>query len=79
MRLRLPLLLAAARAQVLSVRHELVGRALVDAAHARGAALVAWTANDRPEIERLAEAGVDAIVTDDPGMALRVLATLNSP
>jgi glycerophosphoryl diester phosphodiesterase len=79
MRLRLPPLLRAARAQVLSVRHELVGRALVDAAHARGAALVAWTANDPPEIERLAAAGVDAIVTDDPGMALRVLATLNSP
>jgi glycerophosphoryl diester phosphodiesterase len=79
MRLRLPPLLAAARAQVLSVRHELVGRALVDAAHARGAALVAWTANDGLEIERLADAGVDAIVTDDPGMALRVLATLDLP
>jgi len=79
MRMRLPPLLKAARAQVLSVRHELVGKELVEAAHARGAALVAWTANDRPEIERLAEAGVDAIVTDDPGMARGVLATLNSP
>lgn len=79
MRLRLPPLLGAARAQVLSVRHELVGRALVDTTHARGAALLAWTVNDPPAIERLVEAGVDAIVSDDPGLALRVLATLDLP
>jgi len=79
MRVRLPFLLSAARAQVLSVHHALVGAALVRMAHARGAALLAWTANDPAEIGRLAAAGVDAIVSDDPGMALRVLATLNPP
>jgi len=78
MRLRLPMLLSAARAQVLSVRHELVGRGLVEATHARGASIVAWTVNDPAEIERLTAAGVDAVVSDDPGMALRVLATLKS-
>ena len=76
MRLRYPFLLSAARAQVLSVHHALVGEALVRAAHARGAALLAWTANDPAEIGRLAAAGVDAIVSDDPGMALRALGTL---
>jgi glycerophosphoryl diester phosphodiesterase len=79
MRLRLVPLLARSRGQVLSVRHELVGRPLVAATHARGASLLAWTVNDPIEVERLAAAGVDAIVTDDPGMVLRVLATLNSP
>jgi len=79
MRVRLPVLLSAARAHVLSVHHELVGAPLVRAAHVRGAALIAWTVNDPAEIGRLAAAGVDAIVSDDPGMALRVLATLNSP
>jgi glycerophosphoryl diester phosphodiesterase len=79
MRVRLPPLLSAARAQALSVRHELVGRALVEAAHARGAAVIAWTVNDPASVGRLAAVGVDAIVSDDHEMALRVLATLNSP
>jgi len=79
MRARLIPLLRAAAAQVLSVRHELVGRSLAEAAHARGASVVAWTVNDPAALRRLAAAGVDAIVSDDPGMALRVLATLNSP
>jgi glycerophosphoryl diester phosphodiesterase len=79
MLLRLPRLLVSARAQVLSVRHELVGRPLVEATHARGAAILAWTVNDPAQIERLAAAGVDAVVSDDPGMAVRVLATLKSP
>ena len=79
MRVRLPPLLTAARAQALSVRHELVGRALVRATHARGAAVIAWTVNDPASVGRLAQAEVDAIVSDDPGMVLRVLATLDSP
>ena len=79
MRVRLPPVLATTRAQALSVRHELVGRALVEATHRRGAALIAWTANDPAAVGRLAAAGVDAIVSDDPGMALHVLATLDSP
>jgi glycerophosphoryl diester phosphodiesterase len=79
MRVRLPPLLAAARAQALSVRHEIVGRALVGATHARGAAVIAWTVNDPASVGRLAGIGVDAIVSDDPGMVLRVLAKLDQP
>jgi glycerophosphoryl diester phosphodiesterase len=38
--------------------------------------VLAWTANDPAIVRRLSAAGVDAIVSDDPGMALRTLATL---
>jgi glycerophosphoryl diester phosphodiesterase len=79
MRVRLPPLLYRARASVLSLRHELAGRALVETVHARRASVLVWTVNDPSEIERLARLGVDAIVSDDPEAALRVVATLNLP
>jgi glycerophosphoryl diester phosphodiesterase len=41
--------------------------------------VLAWTVNDAAEVERLASLGVDGIVSDDPGMALRSLATLSAP
>ena len=44
--------------------------------HARGIAVIAWTVNDPEAVERLAGLQVDAIVSDDPGMAMHVLATL---
>ena len=46
-------------------------------ARSRGAAVIAWTVNDPARIEVLAHLGVDAVVCDDPQMAVRVLATLN--
>jgi glycerophosphoryl diester phosphodiesterase len=73
MPLRIPLLLRVARADVLSLHHTLCSRAAVRAAHAFGAPVLGWTANDPPTVRRLADAGVDAIVSDDPGMALEVL------
>ena len=73
---RIPLLLRVARADVLSLHHTLCSRAAVRAAHALGAPVLGWTANDPPTVRRLADAGVDAIVSDDPGMALEALATL---
>jgi glycerophosphoryl diester phosphodiesterase len=79
MRLRLPPLLSAAHAGVLSLHHSLVSRRLVSAVHARGATVLAWTVNEPHEVARLAEVGVDAIVSDDPGMAVQVLATLKAP
>lgn len=74
---RVPLLLAAGRAHVLSLHHTLVSPAVVRVAHARGAAVLAWTVNDPVLVERVAAAGIDAVVTDDPAMAIEVLATLN--
>jgi glycerophosphoryl diester phosphodiesterase len=78
MRVRLVPLLGAARAGVLSLHHSLVSRTVVTAVHGRGAQLIAWTVNDAAEVERLTRLGVDAIVSDDPGMAVRVVATLHA-
>jgi glycerophosphoryl diester phosphodiesterase len=76
MPLRVPLLIRRARADTLSLHHSLCSPAAVRAAHALGAPVLAWTANDPETVRRLSAAGVDAIVSDDPGMALRTLATL---
>jgi glycerophosphoryl diester phosphodiesterase len=73
---RVPLLLGWSRATVLSLHHALVTPAVVAAAHRRGAPVLAWTANEPGLVERLAAAGVDGIVSDDPGMVRRTLATL---
>ncbi len=77
MPLRARLLLGRSGAGALALHHALVSPAVLAAAHARGAALVAWTVNEPARIEALARIGVDAIVSDDPGMALDVLATLS--
>jgi glycerophosphoryl diester phosphodiesterase len=76
---RIPLLLRGARANAISLHHTLCSRAAVRAAHRLGAPVLAWTANDEHTVRRLAAAGVDAIVTDDPRSALQVLATLTGP
>jgi glycerophosphoryl diester phosphodiesterase len=59
-------LLAMTRATDLVAHHSLVTSGCVRAAHARGAAVVAWTVDDPKVLERLAKAGVDAVVTNDP-------------
>lgn len=45
----------------------MIDAALVDAAHAAGGRVVAWTVNDVPIARRLAAMGVDGICTDLPG------------
>jgi glycerophosphoryl diester phosphodiesterase len=62
---------AAARGhQALHPEHSLLppGRDtdLVAAAHVIGLRIVAWTVDDRSDAQRLAAAGVDAIITNDP-------------
>jgi glycerophosphoryl diester phosphodiesterase len=74
---RVALLLRVSRGNALSLQHRLVSPAVVRAGHARGAAVLAWTVNDPVQIERVTLAGVDAVVTDDPGKAFEVLARLN--
>lgn len=49
------------------------GSDLVAAAHDRGLAVNVWTVNDPAEIARMADLGVDGIVTDVPDVALQVL------
>jgi glycerophosphoryl diester phosphodiesterase len=73
---RVPLLLRVAHANALSLHHTLCSAAVVACAHRRGAPVLAWTANEPRDAERLAATGVDAIVSDDPARMLDALATL---
>ncbi len=59
-------LLAVTRAHDVVLHHSLVTESSVRAAHARGAAVVTWTVNDPALLLRVDEAGVDAVVTNDP-------------
>jgi glycerophosphoryl diester phosphodiesterase len=59
-------LLAITRATALVLHHSLVTERSVRAAHARDAAVVAWTVDDPVLLARVEAAGVDAIVTNDP-------------
>jgi glycerophosphoryl diester phosphodiesterase len=52
-----------------------VSKAYVDDAHARGVRVVPYTINQRDDVLAAAEAGVDALITDDPLMALKTLDT----
>jgi glycerophosphoryl diester phosphodiesterase len=73
--LLVPRLLSRAGASALVLHHGLVSRAAVRAAHGRGAAVVAWTVQSRSELERMDEAGVDAVVVDDPTIFVSTLET----
>ncbi|HWV86392.1 MAG TPA: glycerophosphodiester phosphodiesterase family protein [Capillimicrobium sp.] len=50
-----------------------VDAAYVEAAHAAGLKVVPFTLNAEAEIRAAAEMGIDAVITDDPVMAQRVL------
>jgi glycerophosphoryl diester phosphodiesterase len=76
MPVRVPVLLRSARANALSLHHALCSAAAVSAAHRLNAPVLAWTANDPEAVRRLVSAGVDGIVSDDPGMVVATLATL---
>jgi glycerophosphoryl diester phosphodiesterase len=52
----------------------LVTRGFVDHAHSLGLAVHVWTVNDEPEMRRLLDLGVDAIVTDRPSVLAGLLA-----
>ena len=52
-----------------------VDREYVDDAHERGLKVVPYTINQREDVLAAAEAGVDALITDDPLMAMKVLDT----
>ena len=55
-----------AGAGIVSPEYHLVTAAQVQAAHRAGVQVVPWTANTPQDWGRLAAAGVDAIITDDP-------------
>jgi glycerophosphoryl diester phosphodiesterase len=76
MPVRVPLLLRWAQANTLSLHHTLCSRAAVATAHRLGAPVFAWTVNDPAGVRRVAAAGVDGIVSDDPEMTLATLLAL---
>ena len=45
----------------------------VEKLHAKNMSVAAWTANSAEDISRASEIGADAIITDDPVLALRLL------
>lgn len=50
-----------------------VDEMFVRAAHATGLAVHPWTINDREEMERLCDAGVDGVISDRPSLLAEVL------
>ena len=60
--------------EALHPHYSLVNEELVTWAHSRGCAVNVWTVNDLAEAKRLAELGVDAIITDVPDQLLQALA-----
>ncbi|MBI3972758.1 MAG: glycerophosphodiester phosphodiesterase [Chloroflexi bacterium] len=57
----------------LSPQHTAASPALVEAAHRAGLPVGVWTVDDPALLERLAALGVDAITTNRPEIALRLL------
>jgi len=66
--LRIDRLLAGAEASAAVLHHAVVSRAVVAKAHAQSAAVLAWTVDDVPALERVLAAGVDGVITNDPGL-----------
>jgi glycerophosphoryl diester phosphodiesterase len=61
-----PRMIRRARAEALMLQYALVTRRAVEAAHARGVAVLAWTVDDPADLERVLAAGVDGVITNDP-------------
>lgn len=68
-----------AGAGIVSPEFHLVTAEQVRAAHAAGLQVVPWTADTAADWDRLIEAGVDAIITDDPASLLEHLGRRPAP
>jgi len=62
----LPRMIARAGAGALMLQHRLVTPSAVARIHDLGMPLLAWTVDDREELERVVAAGVDGVITNDP-------------
>lgn len=65
---------ACTQAPVRQGRLPIVDRRFVAEAHRRGVGVHVWTINERPEMERLLDLGVDAILSDRPTLLKQVFA-----
>lgn len=72
---RLSSMVGAAGAGALMLQHRVVTDRAVAQAHALGVPVLAWTVDERRDAERVLEAGVDGVITNDPSMLLATLAT----
>jgi glycerophosphoryl diester phosphodiesterase len=63
---RIDWLLDRAGASVAVLYHAVVSPGVVERAHERDAAVLAWTVDEQADLERVLEAGVDGVVTNDP-------------
>jgi glycerophosphoryl diester phosphodiesterase len=72
---RLPGMLRRAGAGAVMLQHRLVTPAAVARAHGAGCAVLAWTVDDPRDVARVLHAGVDAVITNDPGYLLATLDT----
>jgi glycerophosphoryl diester phosphodiesterase len=58
----------------LHLEHPLADRARIEAVHGAGGVVNVWTVNDVAVAQRLANDGVDGIISDQPGLILSALA-----
>ncbi len=65
----------AAQAEIISPEFSLVTPSKVEAAHKAGLQVAPWTANTEADWDRLIQAKVDAIITDDPAALIAHLKT----
>jgi glycerophosphoryl diester phosphodiesterase len=54
-------------------KHKLVSKRFLKAVHARGLYVHVWTVNEREDMKRLLEMGVDGLFTDDPRLLQEVV------
>ena len=71
--LRVAAMIERVSAHALMLHHAVVSAAAVERAHARGAAVWAWTVDDAAEADRVLAAGVDAVITNDPAGLMATL------
>ncbi len=69
-------LLESLDADVLSLRRSSLTADLAPLLHAAGKRLAVWTVNDPGRIREVAAMGVDAVISDRPGLAVETLAAL---
>ena len=60
-----------ARASFLGLHYSLCDAAVVEAAHRAGIAVGVYTVNDEPTMQRLADLGVDVIISDRADLVAR--------
>ena len=63
---RIARLLACAEATTAVLQYRIVTRAAVRRCHALGAPVFAWTVDSPAVLRRLARAGIDGVITNDP-------------